>query len=707
MAGRDLTRMTVALDLEGIPPPGTVGQEGPVIGLPRLPAPVFEGREAALAALGTSLAARGGAVVAQAVYGLGGVGKSELALQYAHDHRADYRLVWWVTAADAKQAEAGLAALARRLCPLVAVAGTTADAAEWAVGWLQAHDNWLLVLDNVEDPADAESLLARLGGGQVIVTSRRDADWGRLAEPIQLDVLDAEAATRLLARRTSQHADGDAKAQIAVELGFLPLALDQAAAYITQQRVTPAAYLESLRRHPARMHGAGGGDAQRTVGRLWDLHIGAIRARSRTAARLLGILARYAPDGIPRAMLGGTAAREDTDEALGLLASYSMIKLTPDTVSIHRLPQVVILSQPADTLGGDPASLLHEALDWMITVIPADPDTNMAGWPLLHALTPHAEALARHFLPPYQPASLAGMLNEIAAFLRSQGAYARALPLLEQALAITEATRGLRHPDMVALQLDNLASMHRELGHGHDALRLLKRAVAITEATLGPGHPDMATRLGNLAATLSDLRRIDEALPPAERALAITKATLGPRHPVTILRLGNLAVTYRDQGNTAKALALQEEAVAIAQATLEPGHPDKALHVGNLAVMYREIGRAAEARPLLEQALAITRAALGPRHPITAVWLGNLGVTCRDIGKGEEARPLLEEALDITNAALGPDHPRTGLWLSHLAGTLKDLGHHADAIALLKKSWTAAKPSPEPQHPTKKGASAG
>ena len=214
-------------------------------------------------------------------------------------------------------------------------------------GWLQAHDRWLLILDNVEDPADIEPLLGQLGGGHVIVTSRRDADWGRLADPVQLDILDPAAAAQVLILRTGQHgaADEEAAAQIAAELGFLPLALDQAAAYIVQQRISLAAYLASLRRNPARMHAAGS-DAQRTIARLWDLHITAIRDRSPAAARLLGVLARYAPDAIPRAMLGGTAAREDTDEALGLLASYSMITLTTETVSIHRLLQAVILTLP-------------------------------------------------------------------------------------------------------------------------------------------------------------------------------------------------------------------------------------------------------------------------------------------------------------------------------------------------------------------------
>jgi len=605
VAGRDQTVNVDSRRIEAaVPHPAEVSLPGPAAGLPRRPARVFEGRDGALGVLAGGLAARGGVVVTQAVYGLGGVGKSELALQYAHANRSDYPLTWWITADGPRQLEAGLAGLAGRLCPLVAVAGTTADAAGWAMGWLQAHDGWLLILDNVEDPADIEPLLAQLGGGHVIITSRRDADWTRLADPVRLDVLDPAAAAQLLVRRTGQHgtADEQAAAQLAGELGFLPLALDQAAAYIVQQRVTPADYLDSLHRHPARMHAAGGagGDAQRTIARLWDLHITAIRDSSPAAARLLGVIARYAPDAIPRAMLGGTASREDTDEALGLLTSYSLITLTTETVSIHRLLQAVILTRPDDT-GGDARGLRETALDWLNNVIPDDPYQNVAGWPLLRALVPHAEALSGHFPPGGQPEALGCAQNQVALFLQSQGAYARALPLLEQALAITEAALGPDHPG-TATAMGNLAGTYRELGRAADALPLHERALAITEATLGPDHPGTANQLNNLAATYRELGRAADALPLHERALAITEATLGPDHPDTAIRLKDLAAIYRALGRPADALPLAERALTITEAALGPDHPDTAARLNNLAVTYRALGRPADALALEERA---------------------------------------------------------------------------------------------------------
>jgi tetratricopeptide (TPR) repeat protein len=651
-AGRDQTVINdnrrVELAVGEVPHPAAVNLAGPVTGLPRRPVRVFEGRDEALEVLGQALGVRGGAVVTQAVYGLGGVGKSELALQYAAAHRAEYGLVWWITAPDAAQVEAGLSGLAGRLCPVAAAAGTTADAAGWATGWLQAHQGWLLVLDNVEDLADIEPLLGQLDGGHVIVTSRRDFDWGRLADPVRLGVLAPDAATQLLVRRTGQHGsfDQEAAASIAAELGYLPLALDQASAYIVQQRVSLAGYLDSLRRDPARMHAAGA-HAQHTIARLWDLHITAIRDKNPAAARLLAVLAHYAPDAIPRAMLGGNAAREDTDEALGLLASYSMITLTAESVSIHRLLQAVILRYRRNLPGDEATSPRETALEWLGAAIPpGEPQRDVDAWPLFRALVPHAEALAGHFPAGQQPRTLGFVQNEIALFLLSQGGYAQALSLQQSALAITEAILGPDHLE-TAVRLGNLALTYWSLGRFTDALPLQERTLAITEATLGPSHPDTATTLGNLANTYRDSGRPDEALPLQERALAITETARGLDHPETAIRLNSLAYTYLSLERFTDALSLGERALAITEATLGPSHPSTATRLNNLAVTYWVLGRFTDALPLQERTLAITEATLGPSHPDTATTLNNLAHTYRILGRVADALPLEERARNI------------------------------------------------------------
>jgi Tetratricopeptide repeat/NB-ARC domain len=460
---------STSLAAGAIPDPAGVAAPPGTQNLPRRPARVFVGRAAALGQVGGVLDGAATAVVTQAIYGLGGVGKSELALQHAHARQGQYTLTWWITAEDPDQLQAGLAGLAGRLCPAIALAGTTADAAGWATGWLQAHQGWLLVLDNVTEPADVGPLLGQLTGGHILVTTRRDTGWDQAADPIRLDVLDPGPAADLLTTRTGQHEDAsrDAAASVAEELGGLPLALDQAAAYITQTRITLAGYLDRLRQHPQAMYAAtGGGLAQRTIARIWDITIEAIGARNPGAIDLLSTLACYAPDDIPRTIL---AARDPVgqlaaDEALGLLASYSMITLTAQTVSIHRLVQAVILAQqPSDDQSPGSATQLTAAAEWLNDAIPAAPGTNLAGWPLLRALIPHADSLAAHFGADGKPVTLGRIQNELALFQHSQGQYQQSLALRISALAIYDAALGPDHPS-TAIALGNLAMTYGALG---------------------------------------------------------------------------------------------------------------------------------------------------------------------------------------------------------------------------------------------------
>ena len=610
-----------------IPMPADVDAPSGTLNLPRRPVTVYVGRDLELRQLSVALADEANAITTHVIYGLGGVGKSEFVLQYAYTHRSDYDLVWWIFAEDQVQILSGMAALAARLCPEIGMTGTTADAAEWAIAWLKHHQRWLLILDHVNDPDDVESLLGQLMGGHIVLTTRRDTGWGHIADPIRLDVLDAGSACDLITARIGHHddADRDAAALIAAELGYLPLALDQAAAYILQTRITPATYLTRLKRQPAAMYAAGSGQAQRTISRVWDITIEEIRSRNPAANRLLHILAYYAAEGIPRLMLGGRNDMDKMvmDEALGALASYSMVALTPRTVGVHRLVQAVVLAR-----GADPER--DTALVWLNDALPPHPDANVEAWPLLRDLAPHVASLASHYGSGEETVTLGWVLNEIALFYWSQGDYQRACMLHKAALKICERTLGLDHAD-TATYLGNLAAAYGSLGRFTDALPLEERALAITEAAFGPDHPETALRLGNLAATFGSLGRFTDALPLEERALAVTEAALGPDHPDTALRLGNLAATYKDLRRFTDALPLEQRALAVTEAALGPDHPDTALRLGALAVTYVHLGRHADALPLAERAQRCALAAVGADHDTTQ-WLSALTAEIRELG---------------------------------------------------------------------------
>ncbi|MET9411367.1 FxSxx-COOH system tetratricopeptide repeat protein [Streptomyces sp. NPDC002935] len=690
--------------------------------LNNLPAPdsrVFEGRDSALGAL-RELPSTGTGIVSQTVRGMGGVGKSTLVLHHAHAcMAAGHGPVWWIDASSIAAITAGLASLAAAVNPVHAALPLD-DAADWAVAWLQGRTGWLLVFDNAEEPADLHPYLGRLSTGQILVTTRRDLPWRDLGTPLRLGTLEPEAAVRVLQEITGRQADSDAAglADLAEELGYLPLALQQAGAYLVQTRASTTSYLTRLRADPAGVLAATtpGDSQQRTIAQLWSVTFSAVQVEDRHAVELLRTLAYLAPDPLPRHVLTTALPTiRDVDYVLGVLAAYSLITLTDLTVTVHRLVQTVLrcttpapaprvqsrgiwrlLRRPRPLIPHHPS---ETALNLLHTSMPSGTPENVQSWPQWQELLPHVEAVNTHCHGTETISNLAALLGQTAFYLTARGQAAEALPLEERALVITEAALGPDHPD-TALRLGNLARTFSALGRHAEALPLEERALAITKAALGPDQPETATCLGNLAGTFSDLGRHAEALPLEERALAITKATLGPDHPTTALRLGNLAGTFSALGRHTEALPLEERALAITEAALGPDHPTTALRLGNLASTFSALGRHTEALPLKERALAITEAALGPNHPDTALRLGNLARTFSALGRHTEALPLEERALAITKAALGPDHPETATCLGNLAGTFSDLGRHTEALPLEERALAITKATLGPDHPT-------
>ncbi|MFE6867201.1 NB-ARC domain-containing protein [Kitasatospora sp. NPDC057692] len=313
--------------------------------LPPSPTAELVGRAEALEAVGDALAGGGGLVTqATTLHGLGGVGKTALALHYAYAHLPEYDLVWWITAESPEQIAEAFADLAVHLNRDRALAESPNRQVEWALAWLRAHERWLLVFDNVEDPVHLTPFLGRLlGRGHQLVTSRRADGWHEGIDPIRVDVLDAPLAARLLHRAAGRAEEGDedehAEARgLADELGHLPIALAQAGAHIRQTGTSFRAFRELLRTVAPSSSGAMP-SALDTVSRLWRTTLRTVQETAPFAVELLRTLAWYAPEALPREALlpFGSRRPEEVDAALEVLADYSLVTLGPRTVAVHRL----------------------------------------------------------------------------------------------------------------------------------------------------------------------------------------------------------------------------------------------------------------------------------------------------------------------------------------------------------------------------------
>ncbi|MDX3130804.1 NB-ARC domain-containing protein, partial [Streptomyces europaeiscabiei] len=339
---------------EAMRPPAEVDAPAGLDNLPHRPG-LFVGRSEEFDRLDDALAAPGEALV-QAVHGLGGVGKSTLAAHWAATSPHGCAPVRWITADSPAGIQQGLASLTTALQPALAKALPVEGLAEWGLQWLASHTGWLLILDNVNDPADVATLIARVTGGRFLITSRLATAWSDATALVRLDVMDEDDSLALLSRITTATGprDLDGAAELCAVLGNLPLAIDQAAAYLAQNPLTtPRGYLHLLAQHPADMYGHGGATtpAQRTTARIWDITLDQITTRQPAAADLLRTLAWYAPENIPPPLID----LRDVDppalhQAIGLLTAYNMITTDTDTgtLAVHRLVQALTRTPDPD-----------------------------------------------------------------------------------------------------------------------------------------------------------------------------------------------------------------------------------------------------------------------------------------------------------------------------------------------------------------------
>jgi tetratricopeptide (TPR) repeat protein len=671
--------------------------------LPRRPSAVFVGRDTDLAALDEA-AGSGVGVITQAIQGLGGIGKTELALHHAWQHKNDYPLVWWITADSPDNLDAGLAELAYRLHPVMKAVATAPEATQWARAWLQAHAGWLLVLDNVEDPQQVAALLAQLDRGRVLITTRRDVSWARLgATPLRLGLLARAESIDLLARLTGRD-ESEAADTLARELGDLPLALEQAGAYITERHSSISAYLTDLRNRPRRLLDTAGvtGAAERAVARVWDLTMTTITDRLPLAARLLEVLAWVAPDDLPRDLLTPIADdRADLDDALALLASYNMITLTGTTVSVHRLVQAVTRAHHthqtniADTPTGHPGLTAGQMLT---QAAPPDPRTNVAGWPRWRALLPHVDALADHLPETTDDAAVSYLLNVTALYQHGQGQLPAAITKVERAHTSYRRILDEDHPDTLA-SANNLAYTYQAAGRLDEAIALHKATHTSYRRILGEDHPQTLTSANNLAGAYRAAGRLDEAIALHEATHTARRRVLGEDHPDTLSSANNLALAYREAGRLDEAITLYEVTHTACRRVLGEDHPDTLTSTHNLAGAYQAAGRLDEAITLHEATHTAYRRVLGEDHPDTLSSANILAYTYQAAGLLDEALALHEATHTARRRFLGEDHPDTLSSANNLATAYQAAGQLDEAVALYEATHTSCRQVLGEDHP--------
>jgi tetratricopeptide (TPR) repeat protein len=565
-----------------------------------------------------------------ALSGLGGMGKTQTALEFAHRHRHEYQAVLWCLADTTETLTAQLANL---VIPLKLPLQQQQDEnLRLVLDWFATHSHWLLILDNADEIKLLKTWLPQLRQGKVLVTTRAQVTEPLLRKVALSEMEALEAASLLWDRATDLPVNGETWREweqaraLAKTLGYLPLALDQAGAYIREANCSFARYAQLFEQFPLRLLNERGelpddSDHPDPVAGTWLLSFEKVK-QNELAVQVLYQCAFLHAEGIVQEIFAELDPIK-YDKAIAQILRYSLLKRDDQAqmLSIHRLVQMVLRAQLSTE---EQKTVVTQVVVGLTFACPDPKNSDFMAWIerggawLLNA---RAGEQWSHRLE-LQTEAMGALFHQMGYYLHAIGDYPQALPLVQEASEIFGQVLGKLHPDY-AQSLNGLAELYRAQGQYEQALPLHQEASEIFGQVLGKLHPDYATSLDNLANLYRAQGQYEQALPLSQEALKIREQVLGKLHPDYASSLNNLALLYYSQGQYEQALPLYQGASEIYRQVLGKLHPDYALSLHNLAALYRAQGQYEQALPLFQEALRILTHALGEQHPHTKIAKGN------------------------------------------------------------------------------------
>ena len=693
-----------------------------ILNIPYSRNPRFTGREDKLKQIHEALLSDNTVAVSQpvAVCGLGGIGKTQTAIEYAYRYQSEYEFIFWVKADSEDSIISSYVDIAKLLNLPVKNDSDQNNILSAVLNWFRNHKNWLLVFDNADDISFVKNYLFPNPNGHILLTSRlRVFDTLDITKLVDMEEMSTEEAKTFLLKRTLRtnlnQSELEALEKLVHELGCLPLALEQAGAYIYANNSSFEDYLASYKIRGLKLLGKSNIDKRKypeSISTTWLMNFEEVKKNSKVSTDFLYVSAFLNPNEIPSEIfykganeLGPlisaafTEANIDPlvfDEILNPLWQYSLINRDAGshTYDIHRLVQAVL----RDGMEKSEQKLWAERVVKAVNC--AFPEVKYENWELCDKLLPHAQTCAEYIgLWNIETEESAKLLNAAGSYLHKRARFKESELLLESSLKIR---KNILEPERLDISesLNNLAELYMSLGKYFEAELLCVRALKIRENTLNSDDPAIAESLNNLGELYDILGKYSEAEPLCLRALKIQENTLNPDDPTIAESLDNLAGVYSDLGKYSEAELLYIRALEITEKALGSEHPDVGKSLNNLAGVYRALGKYSEAEPLCIRALEITEKALGSEHPDVGKSLNSLATVYSDLGKYSEAEPLYIRALEITEKALGSEHPDVGNRLNNLAGVYSDLGKYSEAEPLYIRALEITEKALGSEHPT-------
>ncbi|GIJ48983.1 hypothetical protein Val02_58690 [Virgisporangium aliadipatigenens] len=643
--------------------------------------PNFTGRQILLDRLHADLrVARETAVLPQALHGMGGVGKSQVAIEYVHRHSREYDLIWWIPAEQPGQILASLTKLAQRLnLDVSPEANSAVPAVQEALSTGKIpYQEWLLVFDNAESLQEVRAYFPTGGAGKILVTSR-NPEWRAVARALEVDVFTRDESKRFLTTRTPELSEHDAD-RLAEALGDLPLAVEQAAAWHAATGMPVDEYLRLLEdKRIELLDDTSSPDYQISVAAAWNVSLDKLEEVNLAALQLLQVCSFFAPEPISRGFFAGSPPSliaDPLDEtlrdpiklgrAIRDIQRYALARFDHrnNTLQMHRLVQAVLVGR----LNGLQRDQMRRGAHTLLANANPHSPARRTRWAGYQAVRPHA--MASRIVESDDPI-VQELVYEMVEFLYHWGDHEGCLEFAEE--AYRHRLRIFGEDSGQALRLARyLGFVRTVLGHYREADELFRRTLALHVEQFGEEDEGTLEAKMMVAYSHRTAGRFAESRELDEEVYAVCCRIFGRDDPVTLRSANNLGVSYRLTGDFAAARRQDEETYQRRCEVLGSDDVETLSALHNLAIDIRELGLYVESRRRQEETYRSTVSAFGLDNP-TAMRAGrNLAVARRKAGDHTGARALNEEVRERLRRRYGEDHPDTMAATLSLAVDLRD-----------------------------------
>jgi len=643
-----------------------------------------------------------------AIIGLGGVGKTQIALELAYRTRVRYPecSVFWVPATNIESLQQAYLEIGRQL-QIPGLEEEQVDVKKLVQSYLtgESAGRWLLIFDNADDmdmwigSADNKDVLHGLINylpksrqGFLVFTTRSRKVAVKLTQHNVIEVaeMDEDMATQMLSnslidqKLLNDHQD---TVKLLKQLTFLPLAIAQAAAYINENGITLAEYLSLLE------------DQEQNVvellseefeddGRYWDIKnpvittwlisFEQIKRRDPLAAEYLSFMSCVDAKDIPHSLLPPAQSRKKETDAIGTLSAYSFVSRRPrdQSLDLHRL--VHLATRNWLRTEGLLSEWTAKTIARLEDIFPDDDHQNRALW---RAYLPHVRYVLDSDVSLDERKMRLQLLRKFGLCLLSDGRYDEAEKPFSQALETLKRTLGVEHPSTLTSMAD-LASTFLNQGQWKEAEELQVQVTKTRKRVLGQEHPDTLSSMANLASTYRDQGQWKEAEELEVQVTKTSKRVLGQEHPDTLTSIANLASTFWNQGRWKEAEELEVQVMEARKTMLGTEHPDTLISMGNLASTFWNQGQWKEAEELQVQVMEAKTRVLGTEHPLTLTSMANLASTYSKQGRWKETEELEVQVMETFKRMLGTEHPSTLTTMTNLASTFSNQGRWKEAEEL-------------------------